>query len=54
MITLKATIYSARSDRDGSWRLTLEIPSDQATLAAALATMTETVFKIEFTPEEGV
>lgn len=53
IIQLKATIYSTRSDKDGEFKITLCIPQSDAVKAAALATQVETLFNVEFTPEEG-
>lgn len=52
-IKLKAIVYSARSDKDGEWKLTLSIPQSDAIKAAGLATQVETVFDVTFEPEEG-
>ena len=45
---IEAIIHSARTDRDGTWKLTLEIPSTDGPKVAALALQTETVFKVKF------
>lgn len=52
-VEVSAIIVSARTDRDGEWKLTLEVPASDALKAAALATQKETVFKVRFTPVAG-
>ena len=51
---VRGIIVRSVSDRDGAWKLTLEIPDSDALKAAALATQKETVFKIRFVPEMAV
>lgn len=51
-VEVDGSIYSAKVDRVGEWLLTLAIPLSDGVKAAALASMTETRFKVKFTPQE--
>lgn len=49
---LIASIYAARVDREGAWKLTLDIPASEGPKVAALALHVETVFRVMFYPEQ--
>ena len=50
-VSIHAIIHSARVDRDGEWKLTLEVPNNDGAKVAALALNTETVFMVQFFPQ---
>lgn len=45
-----AIVHGARVDREGSWKLTLEVQPSEGVKVAALALQTEAVFRVTFTP----
>ena len=47
-LRIKAILHSARCDKDGAWKLTLEVPSMESPKVAILTQMVETVFDVEF------
>lgn len=49
-ITVSAVVHSHRSDRDGCWKITLEVPTSDGPKIAAIALQNETVFSVAFTP----
>lgn len=50
-LQISAIIHSAKVDRDGQWHITLEVPQQDGTKIAALATQTQQVFKVSFEAE---
>ena len=52
-IETQGIIDGVRRDKFGAWKIILEIPQTEATKAAALGTMVETVFNISFEPQES-
>ena len=53
MVKIKATIVEVKRCKDGEWTLKLSIPASDAVKAAAVASQSETVFSVEFTPDEN-
>lgn len=47
---IQAIVHSARVDREGSWKLTLEVTEQDGPKVAALSLHTEEVFEVEFYP----
>lgn len=45
-----ACIHSARVDRDGQWKMTLEVNMSDGPKVAALALQSEQLFKVSFAP----
>lgn len=52
-VEMTGIIDGVRRDRFGAWKIILEVPMGEATKAAALGTMVETVFKLTFEPQDN-
>ena len=48
VISLKAILISTRSDRDGAWKITLEVPASDGPKVAALALQQQAIFDVAF------
>ena len=53
MIDIDAIIVAARMDRDGCWKVTLEVPAIQGPKVAALAMHQDKVLSVRFVPQEN-
>jgi hypothetical protein len=47
-IEIMGVISAARCDKEGAWKLTLDIPMSEGVNVAKLTALTETVFKVRF------
>ena len=48
VISIKAILVGTRSDRDGAWKITLEVQASDGPKVAALALQQQTVFNVDF------
>lgn len=51
-IKLIGSLYQARVDKEGSWRVTFEVPASHGVEVAKLSAMTEQAFEINIEPEK--